>query len=235
MRLAARLYRLQRLDLDLDARRARRDALRWDLQGDPAVDRAQAQWEVADRAWREAEAALRRAEDESRRVRDKLRREETRLYSGEVTNPKELQALQMEVQSLRRRLDALEDKAVALLLAAEEAEAARAAAQAALAQAQAAWEQRRAQGERELAQLEADIQTLEARRAALLDELPASARALYLELRERRRGVAVAGVREGSCLACGATLSTAVLQQARLAVEELVRCPTCGRILNPLD
>jgi len=235
MRLAARLYRLQQVDLDLDARQARYHALQWDLQNDTALEQARTQWEAADQAWRASEAALRRAEDESRRVREKLQRQEARLYSGEVTNPKELQDLQMEVQSLRRRLDRLEDRAVALLLEAEEAEAAREAARQALEQAQLAWEQRQREGARELAQLEDAIRQLEAQRAELLAALPAEARELYQALRKRRQGRAVAGVREGSCLACGAILSTAVLQQARTATTELVRCPTCGRILYPLD
>ncbi len=232
--LAARLYRLQQLDTDLDARRAQRDALRWDLQADPAVERAQEQWQQADAAWQQAERALRRAEDDIRRLRDKLRREETRLYSGEVTNPKELQALQMEVQSLRRRLDTLEDQALALLMAAEEAEAARRVAQQTLAQAQAAWERRRAAGQETLARLEEDIAALQSRRDAVWQTLPPEAQALYQRLRARRGGVAVAGVREGSCLACGATLSTAVVQQVRTS-PALVHCPSCGRILYALD
>jgi len=235
MRLAARLYRLQQLDLDLDARRARHDALRAALQDDTALAEAQARWEDADRAWRSTEAALRRAEDESQQVRAKLRRQEARLYSGEVTHPKELQDLQREVQSLRRRLDRLEDRAVALLLEAEQVEAAREEARRALEQARAAWQQHLRDGTRELAHLEEVIQDLEARRAELWATLPPQVQERYRTLRQRRSGRAVAGVREGSCLACGATLSTAVLQRARTSAEELVRCPTCGRILYPLD
>ncbi len=232
--LAARLYRLQQMDRQLDALRARRDALRWDLEDDTPVAQAQTRWQEALQAWQTAEADLRRLEETIQALRAKLRREETRLYSGEVTHPKELQGLQMEVQSLRQRLDRLEDQALAQLQAVEEAEAARDAAQQALDKARAAWQARRERDARTLAQVEAEQAQLAEQRRALWDSLPAEAQALYAELRNRRRGVAVAGVREGVCLACGATLSTAVLQQAR-AAHTLVRCPTCGRILYVLD
>ncbi len=234
-RLAARLYRLQQLDSRLDALRGRRDALRWDLENDLTVARAQEQLEAATQAWRDAEAAFRRAEAQSQRLRDKLRREEARLYSGEVTNPKELQALQQEVQSLRRRLDAADEEAVRLLLALEEADDARQAAQQALQQAQAAWESRRAQMQQELAAVEAELRDGEARRAELWAALPPEAQAQYDHLRGRKRGIAVSGMREGTCLTCGASLSSAVVQRARQAVDQLVFCPSCGRILYPLD
>ncbi len=52
----------------------------------------------------------------------------------------------------------------------------------------------------------------------------------YESLRRQRRGVAVAEVTENACSACGTTLTAALQQNARHA-EQLVFCPSCGRIL----
>jgi predicted nucleic acid-binding Zn-ribbon protein len=56
--------------------------------------------------------------------------------------------------------------------------------------------------------------------------------ALYDQLRQQKRGVAVATVLDDACSACGAPL-TASQQQAARAVNQsqLARCPTCSRIL----
>jgi len=55
----------------------------------------------------------------------------------------------------------------------------------------------------------------------------------YEALRQQRRGVAVAEIRDNACDACGTTLTAALQQSARHAAE-LVHCPTCGRILFAL-
>lgn len=230
MTLAHTLLQLQQTDTRLGAHRQRLAELaRWFAQA-PEVERAQA---ARDRAWKasqEAQRAFREAEARLQEVQDKLRRTEARLYDGSVRNPKELQDLQREAEALQRRLGELETVAVEALMAAEEAEAALQQAEAALKQAReqraAAEAQRRAEQQR----LEGEVPQLEARREALLAQLPPEVAATYERLRQRKHGLAVAEVQEQACSACGATLTSALLQEARDG-NTLTFCQECGRIL----
>src|SRR5260370_8109163 len=51
-----------------------------------------------------------RFDDEARSLEDKAAEVERRMYSGEVTSPRELQALQADVDQLRRHRRGLEDR-----------------------------------------------------------------------------------------------------------------------------
>ena len=230
MTLAHTLLQLQRTDTQLGAHRQRLDELaRWFVHA-PEVEQAQA---ARDRAWQaaqEAQRTFREAEAHLQEVQDKLRRTEARLYDGSVRNPKELQSLQREAEALQRRQGELETIAVEALMEAEEAEAALQQAEAALKQAReqraAAEAQRRAEQRR----LENEIPQLEARREALIAQLPLDVAATYERLRQRKGGLAVAEVQDQACSACGATLTSALLQDARDGTT-LTFCQECGRIL----
>jgi predicted nucleic acid-binding Zn-ribbon protein len=71
---------------------------------------------------------------------------------------------------------------------------------------------------------------LQSERQAAVSTLAAAILKTYDELRQQRRGLAVAEVRDNACGACGTTLTPSVEQNARHA-GELVRCPACGRFL----
>jgi uncharacterized protein len=99
--IAAALFQLQQLDLELDRVIAEQQAIVTSLQGSVTLQRlrteqklVQQQLQAGLQAQKEAEWTL---DDLSRR----LSAQEQRLYSGIVTNPKELNALQQEVQHLR--------------------------------------------------------------------------------------------------------------------------------------
>jgi len=61
-----------------------------------------------------------------------------------------------------------------------------------------------------------------------VDEIDPAAVSAYREIK-KQRGRAVARLERGTCRACGITLSTAQLQQAR--ANQMFRCSNCGRIL----
>src|SRR5690349_4540584 len=69
---------------------------------------------IADTGGRRDEVARRqqRHEDELSSVEAKIREVEKRLYSGEVSAPRELQAMEADVASLRRHGSAIEDSAL---------------------------------------------------------------------------------------------------------------------------
>src|SRR5579875_2457769 len=99
--VAAQLFRLQLLDLDMDRLRAELQVVHSALQGNPELrelrkeyNSAQQQLQVALQQQKEAEWGL---EDINRR----LAAQEQRLYNGTTLAAKELQSLQQEVQRLR--------------------------------------------------------------------------------------------------------------------------------------
>jgi uncharacterized protein len=82
----------------------------------------------------------------------------------------------------------------------------------------------------EQALLQKDLEKLAAERAAVENPIPADALRLYDQLRQQRRGIAVAIINDKSCSACGSGLSAAQMQSSR-ASGSIALCPSCGRIL----
>ncbi len=230
MDLSRALHHLQQTDTRLDAHRQRLEALAQQLSHAPEVRRAEEAHAQARQRQRQAQQAFRAAEAQVQEVQDKLRRTEQRLYSGQVHNPKELQDLQREAEALQRRLSTLETQALELLLAAEEAEESLKQQEAALVQAKERRAAQEAQWRAEQQRLEAEVQRLVAQREALAAQLPAEVLAQYERLRQRKHGLAVSLVQEQACSACGAMLSSALLQAAR-DPSHLTFCAQCGRIL----
>ncbi|NPA27320.1 MAG: hypothetical protein GXO36_06965 [Chloroflexi bacterium] len=227
------LYELQQIDLRLAELERRVSAARERLNAAEAVRQAEQAFREAARAMQQAEEQLKAAEQRATQLRAKLKRSETRLYDGSIRNPRELQALQAEVESLRRRLDQAEEEAVARLLAYEQVEARYLEALQHLEAVRRHWNVERQQLQAQIQEDEARLARLREQRAWWLNRIPADVLEQYEHLRRIRGGLAVAGVREGVCGACGATLSAAQRQQVYRMT--LTHCETCGRILYPLD
>ena len=56
-----------------------------------------------------------RFDDEARLLSDQSMSAEARLYGGEVTSPRELQALQADIEQLKRRQRTIEDRQLAAM------------------------------------------------------------------------------------------------------------------------
>ena len=79
-------------------------------------------------------------------------------------------------------------------------------------------------------ELENELEKLNAERDAARNPLDSGLLTIYENLRQQRRGLAVALISDGACSACGTTLTPALLQNARSSTD-LHNCSTCGRIL----
>jgi len=78
--------------------------------------------------------------------------------------------------------------------------------------------------------LQKELEKLGTERAVIAQTLSPEQTGIYDQLRQQRRGVAVASIVENACDACGSQLTLAQVQSERGA-SQLVRCPSCGRIL----
>lgn len=230
MSVALGLFRLQQIDSQMDSTRARLDAIHKTLANDAELQEALSRVVSASNVQSEAEKHQRAVEAEAQSQRIKIELAESSLYGGAVHNPKELQDLQRDVASLKKHLGTLEDQTLEAMLASESAAALVNEANAALTQV----ESRRGDQTRDLTSEQADLlhrlERFESERKAALAPLDGASLDLYESLRRDRRGLAVATLGEGSCDACGTTLTPSQQQSARHS-GQLTRCPTCGRIL----
>ncbi|UCC50328.1 MAG: hypothetical protein JSV68_14595 [Anaerolineaceae bacterium] len=165
-------------------------------------------------------------------LNSEAQRTERRLYSGNVKNPKELEDLQNKVQALGRRRNALEDEILEAMIMIEDAQMEQESADKSLAEIQADWE--KAQAKLKLEQNELALRLHELTKARQ-QKLPLIEKRLlidYEQLKQRKGGVAVAGLEDNRCTGCHLTVSANKVKRAEQG--EIVTCGGCWRILNSL-
>lgn len=224
------LYDLQQIDLALEALQRSLVAQEARIKDASALDAARRRVEQA----RQQELALRHRQRDLEltlgELEGKVKGIEERMFSGRVTNPKELLAMQDELQLLKRRISETEDAILHAMEQVEEAARAVKAAQEGYASLEAQWRAQRQEWEREYQRSLQEKASLEQRKALILQTLDEASLTLYARLRESKDGIAVAKVERGVCRACGVAVPQSLLQQAR-GGREVVRCPSCGRLL----
>jgi predicted nucleic acid-binding Zn-ribbon protein len=224
------LFRLQQIDSQLDIAQNSLRVIEDKINDSSAIDLAQEKVIEADQKYKDELKILRERENKSYDTHIKIELSETALYGGKIQNPKELQDLQKEIASLKRLIITLEDKELSAMMSVEEAETKLARANDFLQEAQAKKIEQDASLKGEKTKLLAQIERLEAERTAALPAISKDELNLYEQLRKLRSGVAVAKISSRACGACGATLTAALIQTTQ-TTGQLVRCPTCGRIL----
>src|SRR5579863_2123939 len=117
--IAATLYQLQQLDLELERLIAEQQALAQTLQADAALKKARLEHQVAQQQLQAGLQAQKEAEWALEELDQRLRLLEQRLYSGSITNPKELNAVQQETQHLRAQQNRQEEMTLEVMDATE--------------------------------------------------------------------------------------------------------------------
>jgi predicted nucleic acid-binding Zn-ribbon protein len=224
------LYNLQQLDSQLDSARARISEIEKILSDHTALQQAKAQAESAEKTFQQAQIALKHAEQDVETQQTKIANNERTLYSGSVTNPKELEDLQLESAALKRHLVTLEDRQLECMLALEDATNTHESAQSNLESTEEQVAKENIELTDEKTSLLADVEALEAQRVGAAAPIAPEDMQLYLKLRETRHGLAVAEVEDNSCSACGFNLTAAQAQAAR-SPSKVTTCDSCRRIL----
>jgi predicted nucleic acid-binding Zn-ribbon protein len=214
----------------MDQIRARLKAIDETLQNDLQLRETTRLFAAAEERLAAAERAMKSSDAEVEKQKIKIQQAESSLYGGAVHNPKELQDLQKDVASLKRHLETLESRELETMTAVELAEAELKAAAAALEKIKAERSSQNIDLTKEGDSLQKDLERLDSERKAVAGNVSKDAFTLYNQLRQQRRGIAVATVSDSSCAACGSTLTPSQEQSAR-STTQLFNCPTCGRIL----
>ncbi len=226
----AALYRLQVLELDILERAKRIKAINAQLEDDAALREAEAEDEEAQAALEEAEARVRDMELEIAAGLDKRQGAETRLYSGEVTNPKELQDMQMEVEALTRRKSVLDDELLKLKSERDELRAKADDTEARCSQVREKHELESKELLDEKETLTDTVNQLLTRRKSSVAAIPQQAFQTYNSMRAAKSNRPVAVLKEKACTICGIEQNYIVITAINRG-EELVNCQNCGRIL----
>ncbi len=224
------LFRLQQVDRQIDQSRTRLVTIQQILENDAELRGVMSRVEAARTAQSQAERTLREAEAQVKAQQIKIEQTESSLYGGNVRNPKELQDLQSDAASLKRYLSTLEERQLEAMIEVETAQTALEAAEVNLSGIQARLGNEHRQLIEEQATLSKNLERLQRERQAVVSDLASQSLEIYENLRQQRRGVAVAEVTDNACAACGTTL-TAALQQNAHSTTQMAYCPSCGRIL----
>ncbi len=230
MTAIAELYRLQEVDLALQAARDDLTDVQSRLGEPEELIEARRVAEERQEALRVAEKDFKEREWEADEQRRKIEKPEQRLYEGKVSNPKELEDLQRDVESLKRRRSVLEDEAFAAMERLDEAERALDETQRHLEELTGTTGVEQDELRARQSTLEGEITSLEGQRAELAAGSDEVLLHRYDELRVGRQGRAVAKVQGGSCQGCRILLPVNLIQRAR-AGDDIVQCNNCERIL----
>lgn len=226
------LYILQQLDTTIDSAHKRITEIDRILADDEALLNAENIHHLAQNSADDKSKALKHCENQVADQSAKIDQNQKKLYSGAVTNPKELEDLQLESTSLTKYLRVLEDKQLEAMLAAEDAQTAADQAAADLASLKSRLEAEHQELQNEKAELSGQIRDAEQEKAAYLARETPPDLETYHALRQSSGGIAVSLMSSSSCLSCGANIPSAIEQQAR-SPSNLAFCPTCKRILHP--
>lgn len=224
------LYRLQQVDSQIDRAQIRLQAIQKTLEDDNELRLAKERSDSAKDVYQSCDQVLKQAEVDAQSQRIKIEQTEANLYAGKGHSPKELLDLQNDVAALKRHLIVLEDIQLEAMLAVENSMVALQVAQSDFLAAQNYSMKQNRDLREELTVLQKEQEKLLAERVAVAVSIPSGDLGLYDRLRQERRGIAVAVIRDNSCSACGSGLSAAQMQSSR-ASEQMALCPSCGRIL----
>lgn len=174
-------------------------------------------------------------EDEAQRLAEQAEAANTKLYSGEITSPKELQALQADVDMLRKHQARVEEQAIAVMEEREPVEAELADLEARRAQRDAELGAARAALAAAVAEVDAEIVAAQAERAASTAGVDAPVVALYERCRATSPSkVGAARLVGHTCQGCHLTIPATEVDALRKAPPGTVaHCDNCGAILIP--
>jgi len=175
-----------------------------------------------------------RLDDEARTLEARAKDVETKMYSGEVSSPRELQAMQADVEQLQRHRRDVENRELEVMEQREPFDAELASLadrRAALAADAAALGTALASAE---AEIDAEAQAERDARNALTVDLDAALLAAYEQRRANAQGVGIARLVGTTCQGCHLTIPSTEAQRIKRAPEGAIEsCDNCGCILVP--
>ena len=227
----AKLYELQKIDVTAQKVRRRLSQLKALLVESDDLKAARMHAEAVEQEQQQWHSKQQTAELEAQSLASRIQESEQRLMSGQVRNPKELEALQSSIEALQRLRGTVETNSVEALLKNEELTSQVATARTQLQRVQQVWSASQTELTEEETKLKRGFLQLKKQRDTLVETLDKPLLQQYEYLRERKGGLAVAAVENGNCTACNVKVPSGMVSTVRSQPDKLVTCPSCGRIL----
>ena len=227
---ASLLLKLQALDKSIADLKRNLSATETSLQDDSLVAKAENIFQQIDAGHEKVAKAQRETERETQRLTDRKDLIESRIYSGNITNPKELSALQEEVGNLTSLINDQED---ILLVRMEETERYAEGLEKATTQfqnAKIAHEGKLIELKSKQKDLINQLESEEPQKNTIREEFSADVLRVYDRVRQSNKGIAVAVVEGDRCSECRLSIPTRLLENLK-TTEEFVYCNSCRRIL----
>ena len=224
------LYRLQKIDTELDARRARLREINAMLEGTTELNAARVVVDQIKGDLSPREAHVKAMSLENQSVALQIAELSARLYGGTVGNPKELQDIENKIDELKRYRSQLETEQLEEMMAVEELQAALAEATGTLSEVEAAWSGDQAALHDEQRRVKKEGRALKAERELALAAVSPDNQVLYDDLRVQRQGLAVVLLKGDTCSGCWVDQTANVVIDVRRG-QQIVTCTSCGRIL----
>ena len=228
--IAAILFQLQQLDIELDRLSAEQQSIRSSLLGNSTLQKLRSEYQAAQQQVQTGIQAQKEAEWALEDINNRLKSQEQRLYSGNVVNAKELQTLQQEVQHLRAQQGRQEDRVLEVIDHAEALQEMAQHKQTVLKEEEETWKQESSSLIARSDQLKAHINDLKQKRSQISQTIEEGLVERYDKMRRSKQGRAVSKVEQNSCQWCRVILTPSELQHVRISTE-LQTCTNCGRIL----
>jgi len=226
------LYQLQQFDSELDKSSKRIHEIEEILGDREQLKKAITTREEISDILADKNLVLKQAENNVEDQSFKIAQNQKKLYSGVVTNPKDLEDLQLEAETLQRYLGVLEERQLEAMLDAESCQKEYDQAAANVEEISDSLSARDNELNAEKSNLITTIEKNEQAKKVFLagDDIPDLQ--TYQSLRKSLNGIAVALMISDSCRSCGSNIPSAIAQEVR-SPGKMTSCPTCRRILHP--
>lgn len=159
---------------------------------------------------------------------ENIKRSETNMK--EIRTNKEFQAVGREISTARKQVADLEELLLQLSVRVDELQATIDSCQAEMAPLADNAQNGSTEKQAAIAKLQSTIDAATTKRDLIIKELSTNLVRRYNQLREQRRGQAVAEARDGSCMGCNMQLPPQ-LYNLLFRGDEMHFCPHCQRIL----
>jgi len=228
MSLAAQLYKLQQLDLELQKRQQELNEVENQLSDNKALVATESKIASQKEQLEDAKKKQKSSEWELEDLQEKAKQIDSKLYSGKTKDPKELVNLEKEATHLKSQIKAKEDILLALMSQVEEIETGLKTAAREIERLKQEWERRQETLGPRKSEIETELARLKEDRTGLVQQMNSEAFNIYERIR-LTMGQAVVKVERGRCLGCHITVPTSQWQKARAG--DLIQCNNCSRIL----
>lgn len=181
------------------------------------------------------DSKIRSLEGELDMLQQRREKEQTRMYGGEISSPRELQAIRAEIDNVEERIETHEEELLGRMEEREEMTGQMTKLEDRRAQLEVEKEELTAKRDDAAKSILAELGELKARHDQVVQQVPDDLLQRFEKAKERHGAVALGALEGGICTACRLELTPLERSDLRENAPTLGTCPQCQRLLVALD